>query len=69
MYFLSELYIFMELYFSKWLENQVLGGGLPPPKECPVDPTPAPGQTDAFPRFYAKGSPELPPIKKKLKKK
>jgi len=59
----------MELNFIEWLENQVLGGGLPPPKELPYDPEPAPGQTDAFPRFYPKGSPELPPTKKKMKKK
>jgi len=60
------------LYFKKWIkENQVLGGGLEPPKQSPIDPNPAPGQTDAFPRYHFPGSDELPvqPKRKKCKKK
>lgn len=56
-----------ELYFKKWCELQVIGGGIEPPKESPVDPDPAPGQTDAFPRYNLPGSDELPPVKKKRK--
>jgi len=59
----------MELYFGKWLEAQVLGGGIEPPKESPIDPSPAPGQTDAMPTYCLPGSKELPPTKKKMKKK
>lgn len=55
------------LSFKKWFELQVLGGGLEPPKESPVDPSPASGQTDAFQRHYFPGDPELPVIKKKKK--
>jgi hypothetical protein len=58
------------LYFKNWItEAQVLGGGIEPPKQSPVDPSPAPGQTDAFPRYHAPGSSELPPTKKKRMKK
>ncbi|RDJ35619.1 MAG: hypothetical protein DWQ19_12440 [Crenarchaeota archaeon] len=61
----------MQLYFRKWAEeNQVLGGGLEPPKQSPVDPDPSPGQTDAMPRYHSPDSEELPPTnKKKMKKK
>lgn len=51
-----------KLFFKNWLENQ--GGGLPAPKDYPIDPTPEPGQTNAFPDFHMAGSDELPPVKK-----
>ncbi len=50
------------------VENQVLGGGLEPPKQSPVDLNPQPGQTDALQRYHGQGSEELPPTKKMKKK-
>lgn len=67
------------LYFKKWLEaGGASFGGIEPPKQQPIDPDPAPGQTDAMPRHHGAGSEELPPtpakktrvffMKKKMKK-
>jgi len=53
------------LNFKTWIENQVLGGGIQPPMQSPIDPSPAPGQTNAMPDFHLPGSKELPPVKKK----
>lgn len=55
----------MELTFKKWLENSGVGGFDPAPMQSPIDPEPAPGQTDAFPRYSFPGSDELPVQKKK----
>lgn len=57
------------LMFKKWFENQSLGGGLEPPKESPIDPDPAPGQTNALADFHLPGSDQLPPVKRKMKSK
>lgn len=56
----------MELKFKKWLENSGAGGFDTPPMQSPIDPEPAPGQTDAFQRYHFPGSDELPVQKKKL---
>ena len=55
----------MILSFKKWLENSAVGGFDPAPMQSPIDPEPAPGQTDAFPRYHLPGSDELPPTPKK----
>ena len=58
------------LKFKNWWENQTLGGGLEPPQQAPIDPTPAVGQTCALPDYHLPWSKELPPTKKnKMKKK
>lgn len=55
----------MKLNFKNWIENQVLGGGLEPPKQQPIDPTPGKGQSKgAMPDYHQKCSDELPPTKK-----
>lgn len=58
----------MKLYFKLWIERLVTGGE--PPKESPVDPNPAPGQTDALFRYNRDDKPPVPRypmIKKKMK--
>lgn len=60
----------MEVSFKKWLEFQTLGGGLEPPKQNPIDRLPGKGQSiGAVADYHSKGSEELPPIKRKMKKK
>ena len=71
----------MELHFKLWFEVGMdgdgggrPGGGMEPPKQNPIDPNPAPGQTDAFARYHGPNSNELPPTprnpaKKKMKSK
>lgn len=61
----------MKLNFKRWLE---IFGGHTPPRQNPVDPDPAPGQTHAFPTISLDKR-DLPPtpnhrkMKKKMKKK
>ncbi len=58
------------LSFKKWIESQVLGGGLEPPKQSPVDPSPAPGQSrGAFPTYNAEENPPTKKNKFRMKKK
>jgi len=57
-----------DLSFKKWMEIASLGG-IEPPKQSPIDPTPAPGQTNALQTYHSSGSDELPPINGKMKKK
>jgi len=54
--------------FKNWLESQVLGGGLEPPKQNPVDPDPGKGQSiGAWNDVHTPGSDQLPPVKRKKK--
>lgn len=46
----------MLLSFKKWLEVFSMTG-MGPPKESPVDPNPARGQTHAFPTFQMDSDP------------
>lgn len=57
------------LSFKKWMESQVLGGGLQPPKQSPVDPSPAPGQTHAFHTYNPDENPPTKKNKFRMKKK
>ena len=65
---MTDTYLYMTdfpLYFKKWIEaGGAHFGGIEPPKQQPIDPDPAPGQTDAMPDFHAPGSDQLPPTKK-----
>jgi hypothetical protein len=56
----------MSLSFKTWLEDQTLGGGLEPPKQSPIDPSPGPGQSKgALADYHGPDSDELPPTPKK----
>jgi hypothetical protein len=57
------------LFFKKWIESQTLGGGLSPPKQSPVDPSPAPGQTNAFPTYSIADEPPTKRNKFRMKSK
>ena len=69
----------MELSFKQWFLEVGPGGGGPgggmsPPEQMPIDPDPAPGQTDAMPSRRLDKT-DLPPtsahpkMKKRMKKK
>lgn len=52
--------------FKKWLEIQVLAGGLEPPNEYPIDTDNL--NRNAFSDYHGPNSDELPPVKKKARK-
>jgi hypothetical protein len=55
----------MDLNFKKWLEHHPVGE----PDQEILDPLMAKGKVGAMPTFSQPGSSELPPTKKKMKKK
>jgi hypothetical protein len=57
----------MNLSFRTWMEVGPLSG-LEPPRQSPIDPQPAPGQTNAVADYHGPDSDQLPPTKIHKKK-